>query len=89
MPWSNITSGLAAERLSLHGDGKAPTNQAHMLPTGLGSTAALRAVMVAATPTNWHPSASTVGMSKPGSDPRGTGSDDFPARRVVTVMCKH
>lgn len=49
MPWSNITSGLAAERLSLHGDDKAPTNQAHMLPTGLGSTAALRAVMVAAT----------------------------------------
>lgn len=29
------------------------------------------------------------GMSKPGSEPRGTASDEFPTRRVVTVTCKH
>lgn len=28
-------------------------------------------------------------MSKPGSEPRGTASDEFPTRRVVTVTCKH
>lgn len=111
MPLGNITSGLAADRLSLHGDGKAPTNQPRVLPPGLGPTAAsreLRAVMVAATlfsravgssrdpyRGNSYELASIRavgirnGMSKPGSEPRGTASDEFPTRRVVTVTCKH